>query len=179
MLSMSGRLGAKRLRSRCPLLFWVWARRRFRSPIPLRTSSLRLWKPKKQQVRFPHRSKRRQVQSPRNRSLRPLRHWGGMLQSIATLRPTRRLKLMALRITPRLRHQAKMHPVLLRRTRLLRLRLVTIRRATSQALRPISQAIQPRLRRRTQRSKLKLRVASQAITFTFIQRSLVTPLALR
>ena len=50
-------------------------------PIPLRTSSLRLLKPKKQQVRFPRKSKRRQVQSPRNRSLRPLRHWGAAVDN--------------------------------------------------------------------------------------------------
>ena len=157
MLRMSGHSSAKRSRSRCLLPFWVWARRRFRSPIPLRTSSLRLWKPKKQQVRFPCRSKRRQVQSPRNRSLRPLRHWGGMLQSITTLRPTQRLKLMTLRIRPRFPHRAKTHPALFRRMGLLRLRLVTIHRAISQALRP-----RP-LRRRAQLSRPKPRMIKSTI----------------
>ena len=114
MLSMSGRLSAKRLRSRCLLLFWAWAHRRFRSPIPLQTSSLRPSKPKRQQVRFTRKSKHRQVRRLCSRLLRPI----------------------ALRITPRRRCRRKTHPALFRRTRRPRLRLAMTSQAIKQACRP-------------------------------------------
>ena len=163
MLSMGGRSSARRLRSCCLLLFWVWAHRRFRSPIPLQTSSLRLLKLKRQQVRFTRKSKHWQVRRLCSRLLRP----------IATLRLTPRLKSMALRITPRHRYRRKTHPALLRRTRFLRLRLVMISQV-------IKQARRLRLRRRTRLLHLKPSATNlmAVITFISIQRSWVTLRAL-
>ena len=160
MLSMSGRLSAKRWRLRCRLPYWDWVRQRFRSPIPLQTSSLRLSKPKTQQVRFTRKIKHRQARRLYSRLLRP----------IATLRLTQRPKSMSLRITPWHRRRRKTHPALLRRTRYPRPRLAMI----SQAIR---QARRPRPRRRTRLPHLKSRATNlmTVIMFTFIQRSWVTP----
>ena len=126
MLSMSGRLSAKRWRLRCRLPYWDWVRQRFRSPIPLQTSSLRLSKPKTQQARFTRKIKHRQARRLYSRLLHPM----------ATLRLTQRPKSMSLRITPWHRRRRKTYPALFRRTRCPRLRLATTSQATRKMRRP-------------------------------------------